>query len=161
MKRTLLFLFLISCSFVFAENKISISTRSDKVIAEISINKDEYIILKEDFLFLNVISEHYEYKFSGYPEGEVQENGNVYYSDKLILKGELTLRDIYEPGEYEIEVVIGYQTCDEAGYCNIPVEVSQSILVAQSNGFSTPVIFAFFAIFISVLLIVIIKRKKS
>lgn len=161
MKRILFFLIIILSFSLSAENKVTFTAGKNKVSAIIDINPDEYIIFNEQFLFLNVVSAHYSYRFSGFPEGEVQENGDIYYSGKLELEGDLSLKDGVSPGEYDIEVILGYQTCDKEGYCNIPVEVSQSITVLNSGFLDFKIIIAFSIILLCMTLIVLIRRKRS
>lgn len=161
MKRFLLIfnLLLLSLS-LYSENKVSISAKSDKVVAIVEINTGEYIFFNEDFLFLNVISDHYDFVFSGYPDGEPQENGDIYYSGELKLEGDLKLKDGVKSGDYKIEVVLGYQTCDKEGYCNIPVEISQTVSVQKSGGLNFKIVIALSILVLCFIFILIIKRKN-
>lgn len=164
MKKILLSLLLLLSFTIFAENKVSISTSRDKVVATISLNESEYITLNERFLFLFIESEEYNFTFSGYPDGVVQENGDIYYSKELTLEGSLILKDGVPPGEYSIKISLGFQTCDKAGICNIPVEISEDIIV---KGIETtkksivPYISLLIVIFGAVVLLLFRKKRSS
>jgi len=160
MKRLLIILFFITTFNAFSENKVSITTNSDRVIAKIFLNRDEYIILNENFLFLTIESDEYNFVFTGYPDGELQESGDVYYSKELSLEGRLLLKDGVEEGDYNINVILGFQTCDKAGICNIPVEVSEEILVKKGgSSYNVPVIIGLL-LTISIIIILILKRRR-
>ncbi len=87
MKKVILIILVLISLSLYGENKISITTKSDKVIATITLNESEYITLDDQFLFLFIESDHYNFVFSGYPDGELQENGDIYYSQELTLEG--------------------------------------------------------------------------
>lgn len=161
MKKLFTILLLLLCFTIFAENKISIIAQSNGVIAEIQLNDSEYIILNDQFLFLFIESDNYDFIFTGYPDGISQENGDVYYSEKLILEGSLTLKDGIPPGEYSINVILGFQTCDKEGICNIPVEVSEEIIIKNSN--NTPVIpvTALIILILSIIILSIIRKRRN
>lgn len=160
MRKIVLIMTVLVSFALHSENKVSIITKSDKVIASISLNKTEYITLNENFLFLYVESEQYNFVFSGYPDGELQESGDIYYSKELILEGTLTLKDGVEPGDYTVEVVLGFQTCDKEGICNIPVEISEEIMVKESGSGSILPIILGLVLVLMVVIVVILKRKR-
>ncbi|MGL1891047.1 MAG: hypothetical protein OCD02_05435 [Spirochaetaceae bacterium] len=160
MKKIMLIVIMFIGFSLYADNNISISVKSNKVTGTINLNPSEYIILNEQFLFLIIESEEYELNFSGYPDGELHDDGDIYYSDKVILQGDLVLKDGIEPGDYKINVILGYQSCDIDGLCNIPVEVSEEILVKKSYGFS-PILPILILVIFSFMLLLIVKRKKS
>ncbi len=161
MKKIISILFILMGVSVFADNNVTITTKSDEVIAAVEINPDEYILLSDQFLFLRVDSDHYDFTFDGFPEGELQESGSVYYSGKLELSGKLMLKEGIEPGEYNIEVTFGYQSCNKEGLCYMPVEVSESILVTQTSKSTLPLYLSLSIILICLVFIYIIKRKKA
>ena len=161
MKKLLLPLFLLLSFTIFAQNKVSFLTTSNKVTATISLNESEYITLDERFLFLNIESEHYNFVFNGYPEGVVQENGDTYYDTELTLEGTLTLKDGVPAGDYTINVLLGFQTCDKVGICNIPVEVSEEILVKKPGKSNVPVIAGLIGVICAFILIFIRKKRAS
>lgn len=160
MKNIILIILVLIGFTLYGENRVSITTKSDKVIASIALNESEYITMDNEFLFLFVESDHYDFVFNGYPDGELQENGDVYYSKELVLEGTLTLKDGVIPDNYNIEVVLGFQTCDKEGLCNIPVELSEEIMVKQVGKNSMiPVIIGLILVII-VVIIAIFKRKN-
>jgi len=94
-----------------------------------TLEENEYIILNPDFLFLLVESDSYNFNFSGYPKGELQDNGLTYYSDSLTLEGDLILKEgVVEPSHL-VDVTLGYQTCNKEGVCNMPVEITRELAV--------------------------------
>lgn len=160
MRRSLIILIFFLGFNLIAENRVSITTKSDRVFADIEINPEEYIVLKEQFLSIEVNSDHYDFQFEGYPEPDLEMNEKFYYSDKLRLEGKLNLRDGIKPGDYDIEVVLGFQTCDKDGYTNIPVKIYQNITVVNNNLLSLPLIVSVTAVVLVLLLIILIRRKK-
>ncbi len=161
MKRLFFTLLVILGMNLFAENNVSISTKSDKIIATIKLKESEYIILNHDFLFLYVESDHYNFIFSGYPDGELHDDGEIYYSKEVTLEGDLTLKEGIEPGDYNINVIFGFQTCDVEGLCNIPIEVSELILVKPATSNLVLIIISGFIALLCLVLIIVIKRKKA
>lgn len=161
MKKVSLIMFVLISFTIHGENRVSITTKSDKVIASITLNESEYITLNDQFVFLFVESNEYNFVFSGYPDGELQDNGDIYYSKELVLEGTLTLKDGIQPDNYNIEVVLGFQTCDKEGICNIPVEISEEIMVKSVNkDFMLPVIIGLLFV-VLIVLFSLFKRKKS
>lgn len=160
MRRLCILLFLFFSITLFAENKVSITIGGDLVTAKIDLNPTEYITLNEQFLFLLIESDHYNFIFSGYPDGVIQDSGEIYYSDELTLEGKLVLKDGVAVGDYPVNVILGFQTCDKAGICNIPVEISEEIIVKEAT--SRPLIpyIAILIIFASLLAAIIYRRKK-
>ena len=161
MKKYFIPLFLLLSFAIFAENKVSITTSSNKVTATVALNESEYLTLDERFLYLNIDSEHYNFVFSGYPEGVVQDSGAIYYDTELTLEGTLTLKDGVEPGDYNIQVHFGFQTCDKAGICNIPVEVTEDILVKEASKSNVPYISALIGFVLAFILILFRKKRAS
>ncbi|OQY37919.1 MAG: hypothetical protein B6229_07230 [Spirochaetaceae bacterium 4572_7] len=148
---------------LYGEDKISISTNNGKVIARIDVAPDEYITLNEFLLYLDIESEEYDFTFDGYPEGPVHDDGSVYYSESLELSGVLSLKTGVEPANYNIDVILGYQTCNTNKLCNIPVELSQTILVKQNSSEDK---FLFLKIglvlaFIASNIVILSRRKKK
>ena len=164
MKRVCFVLFIFMSISVFGKNKVSIETRGNELVATIYINDGEYIELDDNFLYLTIESDKYNFIFSGYPDGEVGANGDIKYRKELTLSGELLLKPGIPKKEYTINAILGFQTCSEAGFCNIPVEISQDILVNNSPGlrlnlfYIAPVVFLIFLIF--AILLFIKKRKR-
>ncbi len=160
MKKVIVIILVLLSFTLYGENRVSITTKSDKVIASITLNESEYITLDDQFLFLFVESDHYNFVFSGYPDGELQENGDIYYSKELTLEGTLTLKDGVNPENYNIEVILGFQTCDKEGICNIPVELSEEIMVKMvGTGSMLPVIIGLILV-VFIVIIAIFKRKS-
>lgn len=164
MKKLLVSILLFLSFTIFAENKVSISTSSDKLVATITLNESEYIVLNEQFLFLLIESDEYNFTFNGYPDGILQENGDIYYDKELTLEGSLLLKDGVSPGEYKINAILGFQTCDKVGICNIPVEISEEILVKEhivTSKSNIPYIALLGVIISLIILLFILRRKKS
>lgn len=162
MKKIVLVLFLIIGIFsIYGENKVSITADSTQITASIGLNKSEYVILNEDFLFMRIESNKYDFVFSGYPDGDLQEDGNIYYSGELILKGFLILKDGIPPGDYSVNIILGFQTCDKKGVCNIPVEISEEILIKEKSNSSDFIIVSLLVFVIAIILFLVIRRRKS
>lgn len=145
---------------LYAENRVRIETSGNRVEATIELANNEYIIKNENFLYLLVESDEYDFSFDGYPEGQIKETGEILYAEQLILSGELTLREGVEPDIYTINVIIGYQSCDEEGNCFIPVEVAESI--EMGSGKNTTLFISLIALIaiIFVLITVLGLRKR-
>ena len=97
------FILLISISIsIFGENKVSIETKGNELLATITINDNEYIELNDDFLYLTVESNEYNFIFAGYPDGIVGEDGSIHYTKSLTLKGKLVLKSGVPKGKYTV-----------------------------------------------------------
>lgn len=144
---------------LFGNNKVSIATTNTSLKATIDINESEYISLNSDVLFLFIDSDKYNFHFKGYPDGEVGDNGDIIYKNQLTLEGDLILKDGVDPGNYNINVILGFQTFTN-GMGNIPVELSEDILVKeQISVFPIPVLAGLG--FIAIISILLIIRRKS
>ena len=63
-----------------------------------------------------------------YPPGRFL-NGRYVYEKRVTLSAPLTVADSTPPGLYDIVLNVGYQFCDEAGFCFTPHQESHAILV--------------------------------
>ncbi|MBN2617787.1 MAG: hypothetical protein JXR64_05680 [Spirochaetales bacterium] len=159
--RKYLLLFLIVVSFnLYSENKVSFKTMSNRIEATITLDNEEYITLNEDFFYLMVESDKYTFKFSGYPKGEININGETVYFGKVILAGELELKENILPDDYLINVILGYQSCTKDGMCNIPVEVSENILV-KNNQKILYIPIGIGLLIILIVIVLLVKRRKN
>lgn len=161
MKKILcLFSIMLLSSFLFAENRVRIETQGNRVNATIELAENEYIILNENFLYLLVESDEYDFIFDGYPEGQLKKSGETLYQKSLTLSGELVIKSGVEPGTYTLNVILGYQSCDEDGNCFIPVEVAESIEFGGSSNPLLVIILVVMVLFMVVLTIIIGRRKR-
>lgn len=161
MKRVFLLLILLLISLdLFADNRVRIVVKKDKIEAIIDIPENEHIVLNEMFLYLFIESDEYEFVFHGYPEGEDSDYGFTVYSDRLILSGDLFLKPGVEPGIYPVNVVVGYQSCDDEGLCFIPVEIAENIAFGERGNQSIHNILGLLFSLIVILIIIIGIRKR-
>lgn len=143
-----------------AENRVRIETSGNRVEATIELAESEYIILNENFLYLLVESDEYDFTFNGYPDGQLKETGEILYAEGLTLSGELTLKEGVKPDTYTINVILGYQSCDEDGNCFIPVEIAESIEIRNGNNSILIISLITLAVVMVVLIVILGKRKR-
>lgn len=163
MKRLSLFVTFVLLSFsLYAENRVRIETNGNRVEATIELAESEYIIKNENFLYLLVESDEYDFTFNGYPEGQVKETGEILYAKQLTLSGELILKEGVKPDIYTINVILGYQSCDEEGNCFIPVEVAESIEIGSGNSIILIIsLISLFVVMITLIVIMGLRKRRG
>ena len=162
MKKILIVIFCFIGVSIYSNNKVSFRIENDKISASVLLNPSEFIILDSNTLFLNVDSEEYHFTFLGYPESLVDKNGTEYYSNELTLEGNIDLKDSVERGNYKIYVTYGFQTSDIEGNLNIPVEVTEEIIIKKQNNtvLSIKLIIEVIILIVVIMVYLYLRRKK-
>ena len=106
----------------------TLSTGEEGTITAVyRIPEHMYMALQEKFFFVDVSG------FTGmelltieYPEGK-EKDGLRIYKDEVKLERKFILKDSLEPGSYSVNIVTGYQFCDENGTCFIPQRQTHTV----------------------------------
>ncbi len=103
------------------------------ITAHYRIPDHMYMALQENFFFIDAVD------FPGmellpieYPDGE-EKKGLIIYKDDVELRRDFILKDVIKPGTYSIELVTGYQFCDENGTCFLPQKETHTVTLSVSN----------------------------
>lgn len=158
---TFLSLFTIS-----AENEVTFKTDGKNLTSTIKLNPGERIYLDSSTLYLIVESQNFSFIFSGYPDGEVDSNGNIFYSDNLTLSGDLIKNEDTEISGVTVNAIVGFQVVNSEGEEGIPIEVAQDLNIksgGSSNFLSSLLLILtiFLVILFIVLLTIFLKRRRS
>ena len=81
-------------------------------------------ILQEDYFFFDVESKPgFSFGQLIYPTGEPEDDGFIHLHGQASLSRSITVLPETEPGEYQIEILAGYQLCFDTGTCVMPEEI--------------------------------------
>lgn len=141
------FLLLISSPYLSAqEAEITVSIEPAELQAgdtgilraRFTVPEGMYMALQEQFFFVDIPENGYmSLGDIEYPEGK-DKNGLTVYRGEVTLTRPFTLSEDIPAGEHVIEVITGYQFCDEAGTCFLPQsrehEVTMTVSETGDNG---------------------------
>ena len=139
LKKILLLFFLISISFLGAQGNndpgIEVEVKGNTIISKISIPEDMHATKDTNNLFIDIEPvENVELEETQYPEGHLNEYGEVEYSKQVILKRPIKILPSFQKEKLNLTVYSGYQLCDEAGVCHFPVEKEFNLELVVKDG---------------------------
>jgi thiol:disulfide interchange protein len=74
-----------------------------------------------------------------YPKGKLEDDGYEHLYGEATLTRTITISPDMEPGDYTIELIIGYQLCYDSGTCIMPEEIEMDLEFSVVAGEGIPV----------------------
>ncbi len=134
-KFTFLMLFLLPLLLLSVSTEITVKASNSNIglnqevtiSAEIAIPEHYHINLQPDFVFIDSENDNISWSKTVYPAGKKDEYGTEYFENSLLMERNFKL--ISKPGsdELNLNIIVGYQMCDENGACLMPEEIEKSL----------------------------------
>ncbi len=133
-----LLLFSVSPEFTVNASKTEIGLNDEITIsAEINIPEHYHINLQPDFVFIDSDNKNISWGETIYPVGKKDEHGTEYFENTLMMKRNFKLIKLPEDKKLILNLIIGYQMCDENGTCMMPEEIEKTLIFTVSESSSS------------------------